>query len=231
MFKVLIIITSLFKFKILDNGDDCNVIMERGSYRRVKDLISPWFLNKGYTLKIENVAYDWTKIIFCQSRIVWNGAFYTMVRDWRKVLSQSTCGTRHWNDPFMVRPMCGLLGDCELALSAGVPILQSYALALRRISAGKRAKLSALDPGVAYRVGLEGDVDELIRSAKSRNVTPLARDTFATVFGVTPWEQLAIESILDKWDLDSTDARTVPAEWDYRWEDCRSLSVALPELY
>ncbi len=218
-------------YDILDDGDDCLVFVEEEDFLLLEQELRGKFLEFGQELKIENVARSWAEIIFCQSRVVHDGVSHVMVRDWRKVLSQSTSGTKFWGDPMLVRPMMRLLGDCELALSAGVPILQAYAEALRRIGGASCAKVINLDPGVAYRVALEGEVESVLKNARSRRVTDHARFVFERVFGVPIWEQEAIEHILGGWDLDSTIALDLPAEWSSDWEDRRSLNVVLPEIY
>lgn len=218
-------------YDIVDDGDDCLVFVEMEDFALIKGELQKVFLQFGQELKIENVATDYTGVVFCQARIIYDGENHIMVRDWRKVLSQSTCGTKHWNDPCMVRPMCRLLGDCELALSAGVPILQEYALALRRIGGNKVAKLSSVDPGVMYRLEREGDVQQVLLEAKARIITTEARLVFERVFQTSLFEQLAVEDVLRKWDLDVVTAVDVPVEWDSTWEDRRSLSVMLPQVY
>lgn len=218
-------------YDLLDDGDDCLVFVEEEDFPLLERELHNIFLQFGQDLKIENIARDWSQVVFCQSRVVHDGLDYIMVRDWKKVISQSTCGTKYWNDPNLVRPMMRLLGDCELALSSGIPILQAYAEALRRIGGHSSAKAVNLDPGVAYRVGLEGDFDEVISCARARPVTRYAREVFEKVFSVPLWEQEAIEEILANWDLDSTISLDLPSEWDHRWEDCRSVHVVLPEVY
>lgn len=217
--------------EIFDDGDDCLVFIEEENFDHVNNGLSDMFLSYGQELKIENVARQFTEVVFCQSRICWNGEGYIMCRNWAKVLSQSTSGTKHWNDPQLVRPMMGLLGDCELALSAGVPVLQAYALALRRMSRGKRTNTLNLEQGVVYRVNLEGSFNEVVSSARARKVSPKAREVFELAFGVPEWEQIAIEEILNNWDLDSETAIELPVEWSSEWDDNRQNCVYLPEIY
>lgn len=218
-------------YDIVDDGDDCLVFVEEADFILLQEELQRKFLQYGQELKIENIARDWSQVVFCQARIVHNGVDYIMVRDWRKVLSQSTSGTKFWQDPNLVLPMMRLLGDCELALSAGVPVLQAYARALRRIGGRAPAKIVNLDPSIMYRIQLEGEAEQVLQHAKEREVTRRAREVFELVFDVPEWEQLAIETILDAWELDTTLAVDNPPEWDYRWEDCRALNVVLPEIY
>jgi len=221
----------LSDYDFIDDGDDCLVFVERKYFDIIQNYLPKIYLSFGQELKIENVAFSWSDIVFCQSRIAYGARGYIMVRDWRKVLSQSCSGTKHWLIPTLIRPLMRLIGECELALNMGVPILQSYSLALIRNGGHKRAKLGNLDSGLLYRVSLEGNPDEILGKAKPCTITPYARNLFDVVFRVPIWQQLAIESILDKWTLDDVKHVDLPMEWDSSWNDYRSLLVHNPEIF
>lgn len=220
-------------FEILDDGDDCLIVVEESDFERVKTLLPEKFRSYGQELKIENIAREPCDVVFCQARIVWNGVCNIMVRDWRKVLSNACVGTRHWNDPKMVRPMLGLVGTCELALCAGVPILQSFALALIRNANGEQASMLHLDAGIAYRLKAEAgvDVEAFVATHRARIITDRARLSFERTFDVPCWQQLAIEEILDKWTVDSNIADDLPMEWDHTWVDRRSTKILPPTIF
>lgn len=218
-------------YEIMDDGDDCLVIINRPDFVQIGKLPEK-FLAYGQELRIEGVTSVLSEVTFCQARAVWNGDSFIMVRNWRKVLSQSCCGTKHWNDPSLVRPMFGLVGSCELALCHGVPILQAFALALVRMSRGKVASLENMEPGYIHRLRAEyGSVQSAMHAAKASPVSDRARLSFEEAWGVPSWEQIAIENILGSWDVDTTIADTVPSEWDYTWSDGRQLRVMPPELH
>jgi hypothetical protein len=223
-------------YSFLDDGDDCLVFVEEGDFDAVSKGLKVEFLGFGQELKIENVAREVHEVLFCQSRIVYNGEYNIMVRDWRKVLSHACCGTRHWNDPNEVRPMFGLIGSCELALNAGVPILQAFSECLIRLSQGRCARIDNADAGILYRVKNEfGTYDALLSDIKAgvitgRPITDDARDAFERAFGVPHWQQRAVEAILQRWET-SVVASDVPTEWDHRWEDLRSLEVIGPKIF
>lgn len=221
------------KFSIMDDGDDCLIIVERRDFDRVISQLPGLFLKFGQELKVENVSDNVRGVVFCQSKVVSNGTSDIFVRDWRKVLSHACCGTRHWNDPNLVRPMCGLVGTCELALNAGVPVLQAFALALIRISKGKVAALDKMAAtGLVYRVKAEfGNLESARDHAKARPITDEARAAFEEAFDCPVWEQLAIEERLAEWDIESTHAKTLPDEWGPSWEDCRSPEAMIPDCF
>ena len=161
--------------------------------------------------------------------MVWNGSEYVMIRDWRKVLSQACCGTKHWNDPNMVRPMMGLVAACESVLCRGVPILAPFAEAMQRIARGRMAALNACDSGLLRRFQIETgtDVPKFLKS----DITLEARLSFQETFGVMISEQHTIERRLAEWDLDTTVSTTVPTELDHSWEPRYHDMRYIPEIY
>lgn len=202
------------QFSVLDDGDDCLVIVERSDFERANARLPAIFLDYGQELKIENVACEPQGVVFCQSKLTWNGDQYTFARNWRKVLSQACTGTKHWNDPFMVRPMFGLLGDCEMAQHRGIPILQAFAVRLRQLSGGLRSSMAHMDSSYQYRIA-QYQLDD-IANIKSRIITDRARVEFEKTWGVSPSEQIAIEKALFRWDP-SEFYRDVGPEYDKNW--------------
>jgi len=222
------------EYEIFDDGDDLLVIVEERDFEYVQANLVKEFLKFGQELKIENIAREINDIVFCQSKIVYNGEHFIFCRDWRKILSHATSGTKYWNDPNLVRPMMGLVGACELALSSGIPIIQEYAAALVRMSRGKVADFKNLESGYLYRLKSEvGDLSLVEAYATSRNrerlITERARYEFEKTFGISKSEQLLIESQLRLWDLETTESRTVPVEWDHTWTDYRTPGVLISE--
>jgi len=215
---------------MLDDGDDCLLFIRTRDEALVASRISEVFLSYGQELKLENRAETPEQIVFCQSRPVHDGVEWRMVRNWRKVLAQGTSGVKHWNNPLLVRPMMTAVGHCELALSAGLPILQEYAAALIRMGRGERMKWLDVDAGLAERARAEvGDLD-LVYMARERPVTLEARLSFERAYGVASEVQVAIEGALREWNISTTVARLVDTEWDHRWVDMSGVDVQLPEV-
>lgn len=218
------------KYDLLDDGDDCLIFIERSDFERVKEQLPAIFKAFGQELKIENIAERPSEVLFCQSRMVFNGKHHVMVRDWRKVLSQACCGTKHWNIPDMVRPMMGMVAACESVLNAGVPILAPFAAALHRMSRGRMAKLNACDSGLLRRYQIELGTDKTPTFLNSE-ISLEARLSFQETFGVMISEQRTIEKALAEWDIDSEIARTVPVELDNTWDPVYSDAAYIPAVY
>lgn len=213
------------KAALIDDGDDLCMITERHNLARLLTELPRIFLEFGQELKIENIAFDLRDIVFCQSKITWNGENWTFARNWRKVLSQSCCGTKHWNDPNLVRPMMGLIGDCENAQHRGIPILQVFATRLRELSGGQRSLMLHLDSSYQYRVG--SYQVGLILDLPAAEITVTARAEFERTWGVCPSEQLAIEQAIMKW-TPGTVFRDVGPEMSRPWAQWLDPSTPNP---
>lgn len=227
MVFVAMAILNVKRFEVVDDGDDCLVLVERSELMRLTTALPQVFLSFGQELKIENIASSVQDIVFCQGKIVLGADGWTFARNWRKVLSQSCCGTKHWNDPNMVRPMFGLIGDCENAVHRGIPILQAFATRLRELSCGYRCRLQHLDSSYQYRISNYqlGDINSLVAG----EVTWEARAVFEKAFGVDPSTQIAIENALRAW-TPTEHLRDVGEEFVGGWPQQLDPSITNPTV-
>lgn len=193
----------LQKWDILDDGDDCLLIVEQNEEGKLEGIVET-FLQYGQELKLENRSTSVEGVAFCQHHPCLVGGRWRMVQDWRKVLSTRAAGCKHWNDPALRRGMARAVGLCELALSPGVPVLQEYALALLR---------NAGDAPIPKAV--HDDLEVWNRAMKEKPGVPkeidlLSRESFADAFGLEPADQITIETALRQWEIDWDSV----AEWD-----------------
>lgn len=193
------------RWDLLDDGDDCLVVVEEWDFAVVQSLLGKVFLEFGQEIKIENVAREMEDISFCQTRPVLVGDEWRMVKDWKKVLSTVTSGERHWSVPSLVRPMLSAVGAGELALSAGVPILQEHAKACLRNGRGVAAP-----KWYAEEYQLHHKLDGMC--LREQPITWDTRLSFQRAFGVCPQQQMDIEAILAAWEIDGVVAVDRPAE-------------------
>lgn len=185
-------------YDYLDDGDDCLVFLERGDLHIVRNVIPKMFIEFGMELKLENIAYVPEHIKFCQARPVYDGSSWRMLRDPYRTMSGGCTGFSAHRDRHLVHAMFTTIGDCELALCNGMPIMQSYALALKRHGRGvvRRVELNLLGDVYRRAIGLRPNVV---------GITVAARISFMEAYGLTPTQQIDIETQLDMWDIDITD--------------------------
>lgn len=216
----------LRKYDLLDDGDDCLVIVEQEDEDRLRGIVNK-FLEFGHELKLENRATDVQKVVFCQSHIVFRKDLPpTFVRNWVKVLSTACCGSRYWDQPHMVKGMMGAVGACELSLNEGVPILQAFACRLRDLAQGEIFSKFEAEEGILYRAAKElhletGDAMQAVQRLKPKAIDFDTRWSFYEAFGVLPARQLEVEEALMAWapvlDLPAMPVgKELDSKWDYR---------------
>jgi len=178
------------KFSLANNGDDCTLIFERKYLRRISDL-APWFLEMGFTMKVEPPVYEFEKIEFCQTHPVYDGSSYIMVRNFPQSLSKDAISIKPLDSRAYFKRWMKSVGDSGISLTGGLPVLQSYYRAFQRAGLGVRP--IGLDS--AHETGLRVFAHGMTRTVKP--VSQLSRYSFYLAFGVTPEEQMCLEEYYD----------------------------------
>lgn len=209
------------KYDLLDDGDDCLLIIEADSYEVVAANIQPTFLTYGMELKIESVADTLEKVEWCQGNPVQIGAgVVKFVRNPWKLMSVALGGTKYFDAPERPRRrLVNTIGTSELILNLGVPVLQEFAVALMRNA--ETTELIRYTEADGYYHKLDRELKELNIGVLSRYapppITDVARESFFVAFGITPQEQLDLEEALSRWQFNLVG--DTPIESDYTVPD------------
>jgi hypothetical protein len=192
-------------FDILVDGDNALVFMRLCDSSRVMSCFAPLALEfSGHEMVLERPVRHIEGIRFGQCAPVEVApGVYTMVRDWRKVISQMTSSHAHMEQPRFVPRYLRGVAFCELSLNAGLPIVQNLARRLVHLTEGSRAVGEHF-----YRdyqaMGVE--VDSAWK-AKFKEPTPRTRESYCRAYGLDPQAQIEVERALDlvtlridKWD-------------------------------
>ena len=214
-----------YSYDILDDGDDALLFVELADADRVAEQLQLHYRRFGFNLKVESIVSGpdmLHRICFCQARVVaLDSTTLRMVRDYRKVFRSLTT-SEGLNQPLTRATRVAQLALCELALSAGVPVLQSYCLALLRSAVRAGANIgvgpvdvsSLFDPQLRYRYELDG-----VTKAEPCEITQVARLSYAVAFECPIPEQLALEQYYDQHTFDLGDPQGVQelsrAFWSY----------------
>jgi len=190
------------RWDLLDDGDDCLVLMEAKDYPEFALECDTHFLQFGMEVRVEAIAYDLEQVEWCQSRPVSLGDVRKFIRNPWKVLS-STLTSARWQQATTVnsrRKLLNSIGLCELVLNQGVPVLQAFASSLVRIAGtDKQARLSPSD-NLTYRVEKEiGRKLGKIPKWKAIPITDEARDSFCKAFGIDHDAQRRFEAYFQSW--------------------------------
>lgn len=169
------------QFRLINDGDDSVVMVERKVYNAVKQSCKKWFLEMGFTMKYEGESDVFEKIEFCQSQPVFDGQRWVMCRDPRIVLDKDLVSVRPINDRETWAKQASAIADCGLALAGNLPVFCSF---YSMIHQGKKVARE-LATGMDYLArGMTGGRSD---------VHPSARFSFYKAFGITPDEQEALE--------------------------------------
>jgi hypothetical protein len=170
---------------LINDGDDCVVIMERADLDTFMNGIVWWFDESGFVLKVENPVFVLEHIEFCQSHpIEITPGVYRMVRDPRVVLSKDLVVVKpiqHESDYNFYRRAIGM---CGMALAGDVPIFCQFYQTLIRGTTETKRKVE-IESGMQYLA--------LRMSARFREPTATARVSFWEAFGIPPDLQVALE--------------------------------------
>lgn len=176
--------------QLANNGDDAVAIMNQEDEAKFMKGLEDWFLLLGFRMEVENPVSVFEEIEFCQMHPVLVGGVPRMVRNFNSAREKdSICLLRIGKDTDWYKWLLAV-GECGLALTSGVPVVQSYYQAMCRSGiSSKMNEASIMQSGMMMLSrGME---------SKASVVLDCTRLSFFRAFGVTPCEQMALESYYD----------------------------------
>lgn len=182
-------------YDTLADGDNALLFVSRGSYDEVSRLFVELSVPlAGQEFTLENPVDTLEHIRFGQSAPVFNGERYTMVRDWRKVMSHGAASHKHLRDlAFAPRYLMGV-ALCEASLAQGLPLLGAWSSRLYEATRALTRRAPSEEALETYR---QYGVHELPGSLPQLGEVSLAaRESFARAFGVAPDDQVRMERVL-----------------------------------
>lgn len=192
------------KGQLANNGDDCVVFMERRDLAKFSEQCFAWFLDMGFNMAIEPAVDEFENIEFCQCKPVTDGTLWRMCRNPRTAIAKDAVLLHSNVSENFFRLWLDAVGQGGLSIAGGMPIFQSfYQMCVRNGITQYRSKVS----GQGLRVSL-GHSNELLPwfmremdlkgNERARPITATCRASFWQAYGVTPDEQIALESYYDK---------------------------------
>jgi hypothetical protein len=183
------------KFRLVNNGDDCVIIVERRNVQRLVGSLPTFFLRLGYQLTIEKAVTQLEHIEFCQMHPVFDGERWTVVRNFPVCTSKDAISIKPITNPASFDAFRGAIGACGLAAYGNIPVLGAYYdMMLRGVQ-----KVAATE--------LESGFQFLALRMTNRRETPseAARLSFYEAFGFDPHLQAALEEMYDSIQLSWND--------------------------
>jgi len=181
------------KCNLANNGDDCIVFMESKDLKQFQEGLDEWFHNMGFIMTSEEPVYEVGKIEFCQCRPVLGSNGYIMCRNFDKSREKDSMCLLDIQAESSARKWLGAVGECGLALTSGIPVMQELYAAYYR---------NGISSNITRSVGWTCGMTFMSRGLNPRyeSVTMDARIAFYNSFGVTPDEQVALEDYYREWN-------------------------------
>jgi len=170
------------KARFYIDGDDSVVIVERG---RVSQLKLGVFRTFGMNTKLE-VVDEFEHIEFCQSRPVWDGVAWHMIRNPMRVIARLPWLVKR-NHLNVIPRYLKSVGMCEMVLNLGIPVMQEIARTLISKGSGKYMKTDR-----HYLAKLSKIKPWNVKPVPIRQVT---RESFEKAWGITIEEQMKLEKV------------------------------------
>jgi hypothetical protein len=196
------------KLELANNGDDCVVIMEKSDEEAFGAGLFDWFYEMGFNMKIEEPVYDFGKIEFCQTMPVFDGNRWLMVRKPSAVLSKDTVMLEPYQSKKQLANWMFAVGMGGLRLTGGLPVLQNFYRAFLKYG---KPNQKPREYSSWYQSQMMKNMDRDFGA-----VTPEARDSFFTSFGITPDEQIELENYFDSWTFKFEKLESCHEDFEFR---------------
>jgi len=123
-------------FSLADDGDDGVLIMERRNLPLLAGFVE-WFLEMGFPIKLGNPVSKFEHIEFCQTRPVFDGARWVMLRNPAVCLDKDLCTTKPVPNAKAWNLLRNSVAQCGIAYAGNMPVFCEFYRFLAR-GAGSR---------------------------------------------------------------------------------------------
>lgn len=203
--------------KLMNNGDDCVVMMEQEDMEAFNRGLGEWFLDMGFRMVAEAPVFELHQIEFCQMHPIEIGEECRMVRNMFSSLRKDTLTVHNLTGAALREKWCTAVGIGGLNLTGGVPVMQDFYQAYQRIGCMRMSKI-ADDPTFATGMKLMSKgMRELYREPDA-----WTRVQVFEAWGITPDEQLALEAYYREYQFDGELAMGI--------ENVKAIFSAMTEL-
>lgn len=177
------------RFRLANNGDDCMVVMERGSEKRFRLGLVDYYKTLGFTMKVEPTVDVLERIEFCQTRPILVGENYRMIRNLHQSLSKDLHSLNDLQGDGAAAQWADAVGKGGRVLNDGVPVMKEFFKQFPTSTAARHNSdlAQSLEEANKYKFSREGKFLDLLP-------TPESRFSFWLAFGITPDEQVALEA-------------------------------------
>jgi len=203
--------------KLVNNGDDCVVFIERRDLNRFQQGLTAWFLDLGFRMVCEDPVDCINQVEFCQMRPIRTVNGWTMVRNIPHSIAKDRLCLLPIRNGTELREWLGAVGECGGSITRGVPVMQSFYKSYVR-NGTKRSKFGeALYRNSGTKMLAVGMHDQ------EEVITPEARYQCWLAWGILPDHQVEVEKYYDSLSIEY-DQRVID---DYTLEQSPHLLSSL----
>lgn len=178
--------------ELINNGDDCVVIIETRDLTKFNVGLDAWFRARGFAMAVEPPVYELEQIEFCQSHPVQLSSGWRMVRNQSAVFQKDPMCLVPISSDRLFRRWLDAVGECGLHSASGVPIQEAFYKCFHRNAHGIKAGRRFYRHVFANTSRLE-----FSHGVSRATITPQSRASYWAAFGVLPDEQILVEQQLE----------------------------------
>ncbi len=184
-------------FELINNGDDFVIITERSNLQIVNNLLPQVFMQHGLPLVMEKPVDVFEQLEFCQTKPVFDGLMYRMLRIPTTVLQKDIMCTVSIQTRKEYAKWLGGVGKCGLSLTRGIPVLSNfYQMLIRNGADCSDGFIGHIfkNTSMLYSIPKEYMFNDTISDD--------ARISFYDAFGILPDYQRCLECYFDSVSVD-----------------------------
>jgi len=185
------------EFKMVNNGDDCVVIMDKADECKFCDGMQEWFASLGFDIICEPPVYEIEHIEFCQARPVLDADNkYKMCRNPFTAITKDSMARVPIESQKAYHKWLKAVGDCGMALAGDMPIFSALYRKYQQTGGDAVSNIS-------QHKGFVGGLQWLSAGMKSRDrVTDDTRMSYWEAWGIEPHNQLLAEQYYHSINID-----------------------------
>lgn len=185
------------KINLANNGDDCVVFMSKFDLNRFQTGLDEWFSEMGFIMTSEEPVFNIEQIEFCQCKPVLGSNGYVMCRNFDKSREKDSMCLLDISTESSARKWLMAVGECGLALTSGIPVMQELYQAYVR---------NGVKSNMIRSVGWSCGMTYMSHGLNPRyaTISEESRESFYLSFGITPDEQVALEGYYRDWNYTHT---------------------------
>jgi hypothetical protein len=173
--------------RVVNNGDDCYIIVEKHDKAKILDGIYDYFLQFGFNIRVDGVVTQLEDIRFCQMAPIRTTDGAVMVRDIKNIFAKDVMSSHDLTNTKVRRKWAYAVGYGGLAMYGNIPILRDF-------------YSMYLESGLPSRFEYDPELRQSAWFWWGRGLKPyyshvddVTRISFYHAFGITPDTQMLME--------------------------------------